>query len=95
MTPKIALQLYSVRDVITQKNYETVVRQVAQSLEISQLAKYAFQLAQKFNLFYHRYHILSEPDPARKRNLLLVTNLVCRQLEKAMELLGCRIPPKM
>jgi arginyl-tRNA synthetase len=72
-----------------------VVRQVAQSLEISQLGKYAFQLAQKFNLFYHRYHILSEPDPARKRNLLLVTDLVRRQLEKAMELLGCGIPPKM
>jgi sugar phosphate isomerase/epimerase len=30
MTPPIALQLYSVRDVIAQKDYETVVRQVAQ-----------------------------------------------------------------
>jgi sugar phosphate isomerase/epimerase len=30
MTPPIALQLYTVRDVITKKDYESVVRQVAQ-----------------------------------------------------------------
>ena len=72
-----------------------VVRQVAQSLELSQLGKYAFYLAQKFNLFYHKYHILSEVDPERKRNLLLVVDVVRRQLEKALDLLGCEVPPRM
>ncbi len=72
-----------------------VARQVAHSLELSQLSKYAFHLAQRFNLFYHRYHILSEVDPARKAYLLLVVDLVRRQLTKALDLLGCEVPPMM
>ena len=72
-----------------------VVRQVTSSLELSQLGKYAFHLAQKFNLFYHRHHILSESDDHRKHCLLLVTDLVRKQLEKALDLLGCEAPPKM
>jgi arginyl-tRNA synthetase len=72
-----------------------VVRQAAQSLEMAQLAKYAFALAQRFNLFYHKYHILSEPDAARRGRLLLVAGIVRKQLEKALDLLGCSVPPKM
>ncbi|NWG12961.1 MAG: arginine--tRNA ligase, partial [Acidobacteria bacterium] len=72
-----------------------VVRQATQSLELSQLCKYSFYLAQKFNLFYHKYHILSEPDKFRRLNLLLVAHLVRCQLQKALDLLGCEIPPRM
>jgi arginyl-tRNA synthetase len=71
------------------------VRQATASLEMAQLAKYAFGLAQRFNLFYHKFHILSETDPARRRHLLLAVELVRRQLEKALELLGCGVPPRM
>ena len=72
-----------------------VVRQIAQSLELGQLCKYAFSLAQKFNLFYHKHHILSETDAQRKQHLLLVADLVRRQLTEALYLLGCEVPPKM
>jgi arginyl-tRNA synthetase len=72
-----------------------VVRQVTNSLELSQLCKYAFQLAQKFNLFYHKYHILSECDPDRRAHLLLTVDLVRRQLTKALDLLGCEVPIMM
>src|SRR5213594_922143 len=72
-----------------------VARQVTQTMELAQLAKYAFHLAQRFNLFYHKYHILSEADPLRKQQLLLVAGLVRTQLEKALDLLGCEVPPKM
>jgi arginyl-tRNA synthetase len=72
-----------------------VVRQVANTLELSQLSKYAFHLAQKFNLFYHKYHILSETDADRKAHLLLLVELVRSQLTKALELLGCEVPPMM
>jgi len=72
-----------------------IARQVTQSMELAQLAKYAFHLAQRFNLFYHKYHILSEADPLRKQHLLLVAGLVRMQLEKALDLLGCAVPPKM
>ena len=30
------------------------------------LARYAFQLAQQFNNFYHRHHVLNEQDPNRR-----------------------------
>jgi arginyl-tRNA synthetase len=35
-------------------------------LKPTHLAKYAFQLAKQFNLFYHHHHILSEPDQVRR-----------------------------
>jgi len=72
-----------------------VVRQVVQSLEMAQLSKYAFQLAQRFNLFYHKYHILSEPDLVRRANLLFVVGLVREQLTKALDLIGSKVPQKM
>jgi len=59
------------------------------------IAKYAFQLAQAFNNFYHRHHILSEQDEAKKAFLLLVTYVVERQMVAALELLGIAAPEKM
>jgi arginyl-tRNA synthetase len=72
-----------------------IVRQIAQSLELGQLCKYAFSLAQRFNLFYHKHHILSETDLQKRQHLLLVTDLVRKQLAQALYLLGCEVPPKM
>jgi arginyl-tRNA synthetase len=72
-----------------------VVRQVSQTLELSQLCKYAFSLAQRFNLFYHKHRILSETNAHKKRHLLLVVDTVRRQLEKALDLIGCEVPPQM
>jgi arginyl-tRNA synthetase len=59
------------------------------------VAKYAFQLAQAFNNFYHRHHILSEPDLSRKIFLLILTTQVMKQLVRALELLGIEAPEKM
>ncbi|HKV28198.1 MAG TPA: DALR anticodon-binding domain-containing protein, partial [Candidatus Acidoferrales bacterium] len=59
------------------------------------IAKYAFQLAQQFNLFYHKHHILSEEDRAKKSFLLLLSALVEKQLVIALELLGVTAPEKM
>ena len=59
------------------------------------VAKYAFQLAQAFNNFYHKHRILSEADPARKAFLLTLTQLAERQLLAALNLLGIESPEKM
>jgi arginyl-tRNA synthetase len=59
------------------------------------VAKYAFQLAQAFNLFYHHHHILTESDPAKKLFLLQLSRLVEIQLVAALELLGIESPEKM
>ncbi len=59
------------------------------------VAKYAFQLAQAFNNFYHKHHILSEADEQKRAFLLRLTELVEAQLVEALGLLGIEAPEKM
>jgi arginyl-tRNA synthetase len=59
------------------------------------MAKYAFQLAQAFNNFYHKHHILSEADDQKRAFLLRLTELVEAQLVRALGLLGIEAPEKM
>ena len=59
------------------------------------VAKYAFQLAQSFNNFYHKHHILSESDPDKRAFLLALTEMVERQLLKSLALLGIEAPERM
>ncbi len=59
------------------------------------LTRYAFELAQAFNVFYHKHHILSEEDAERRAFLLRLTSLVREQLVTALALLGITAPEKM
>jgi len=59
------------------------------------VAKYAFQLAQAFNNFYHKHHILSEADEQKRAFLLGLTELVEAKLVRALHLMGIDAPEKM
>jgi arginyl-tRNA synthetase len=59
------------------------------------IAKYAFELAQAFNVFYHKHHILSEKDAEKRAFLLLLTSLVRDQLVAALGLMGITAPDRM
>ncbi len=59
------------------------------------VAKFAFQLAQAFNNFYHKHHILSEQDAEKRAFLLGLSEVVERQLVKTLSLLGIEAPDKM
>jgi arginyl-tRNA synthetase len=59
------------------------------------IARYAFEIAQAFNAFYHKHHILSEEDAERRAFLLRLTLLVRDQLMRALDLLGISAPEKM
>jgi arginyl-tRNA synthetase len=59
------------------------------------LARYAFELAQAFNVFYHKHHILSEEDPEKRAFLLRLTSLVREQLVATLTLMGIAAPEKM
>ncbi len=59
------------------------------------LARYAFELAQAFNNFYHKHHILSEEDAEKRAFLLRLSSLVREQLVTALGLLGISAPEKM
>ncbi|HKW76842.1 MAG TPA: arginine--tRNA ligase [Terriglobales bacterium] len=72
-----------------------MVRQCIATEEPSQAAKYAFQLAQMFNNFYHKHHILTEADEAKKRFLLATAAVVRRSLIDSLELMGIEAPDVM
>jgi arginyl-tRNA synthetase len=63
--------------------------------EPAYLAKHAFQLAQLFNTFYHRYPILSEPDEKRKQFLLATIAVAGRELIRTLDMMGIAVPPAM
>jgi arginyl-tRNA synthetase len=74
---------------------EDVAQVAAAGFEPTHVAKYAFQLAKQFNVFYHDHHILSEADETRRALLLLVADVVRRRLERSLALLGIETPEKM
>ena len=72
-----------------------VLEQCITTSEPAFLARHAFQLAQDFNNFYHRHHILSEEDPARKTFLLATAAVVLRELVEVLSWMGIESPEAM
>jgi arginyl-tRNA synthetase len=72
-----------------------VLDQCITTSEPAYLAKHAFQLAQEFNNFYHRHHILTEEDPARKTFLLATAAVALRELVTVLGWLGIESPEAM
>jgi arginyl-tRNA synthetase len=72
-----------------------LLEQCVATAEPAYLAKHAFQLAQLFNNFYHRHHILSEEDRARREFLLATAAVVERALVEALDWMGISAPEVM
>jgi arginyl-tRNA synthetase len=72
-----------------------LIEQCIATAEPAYLAKYAFQLAQQFNNFYHRHHVLNETDPTRKSLLLATAAVAQREMTRALDYLGIEVPPVM
>ncbi len=72
-----------------------IIDQCIATTEPAYLAKHAFQLAQFFNTFYHRYPILSEADEGRKRFLLATVGIVRRELTRVLAVMGISVPAVM
>ncbi len=73
----------------------SIIDQAIRTTEPAFLAKYVFQLAQQFNNFYHRHHILTEADPARKTLLLATAAVALRELKRSLSWLGIEVPEVM
>ncbi len=72
-----------------------VIVQCVATTEPAFAAKHAFSLAQLFHSFYHRHHILNEPDPSRKAFLLATAAVVRRELLRILDAMGISVPPIM
>ena len=67
---------------------DTAVDATIAAQEPAFLAKYAFQLAQGFNNFYHKHHILSETDEQKRAFLLGLTEVVERRVGARIGFVG-------
>jgi arginyl-tRNA synthetase len=74
---------------------DSAVERAVTSGEPAHVAKYAFQLAQAFNNFYHQYPVIHEENRERKVFLLWMTDFFRRQLERTAGILGIPIPAYM
>jgi arginyl-tRNA synthetase len=74
---------------------DTAVERAVAAGESAHVAKYAFQLAQAFNNFYHSYPIIQEQDREKKVFLLWMTDFFRTQLEQVLDILGITVPDYM
>lgn len=74
---------------------EEAVRQAAAQNEPAILAKYAFNLAKTFNLFYHHHKILPEKNEVKRAVLITVADSVRNALTAALATMGIEVPEKM
>jgi arginyl-tRNA synthetase len=74
---------------------DAAVERAVNAGEPAHVAKYAFQLAQAFNNFYHQYPILHEENREKKVFLLWMTDFFRVQLERTLGILGIGVPPYM
>ncbi|MXY24473.1 MAG: arginine--tRNA ligase [Acidobacteria bacterium] len=81
--------------ILEASRLDEVADQSIRSLELSVLAKYAFNLAQQFNAFYHRAPVVAESDRATRLWRAAAVLHVRNQLTRALSLMGCEVPPRM
>jgi arginyl-tRNA synthetase len=74
---------------------DSAVERAVTSGEPAHVAKYAFQLAQAFNNFYHDQRVISEDDGERRTLLLWLTEYVHSQLLSTLDVLGIAAPEYM
>jgi len=61
----------------------------------NRIADFAYGLAQTFSGYYANFHILSETDTELRRSRLAIAELVLKELELCLELLGIATPERM
>lgn len=75
-------------------DFPDVVTKAAKSCKPHHIAQYLLSLAQAFNEFYHKHHVISEDKELMKARLLLVDS-VRQVLENGLSLLGIKAPQEM
>ena len=89
-------ELADLWDVVSYASkFEEEVLHSIQSLEFAHLAKFTFNLCQKFNGYYHKYPVLAEENAHLKSIRILVILYVREVLARALDLMGVPVPERM
>jgi arginyl-tRNA synthetase len=75
-------------------SFPDILKDAAEKYEPSYIARFAVDLAQKYNKFYFDCKILTAEDDAKKFRLAL-TEATLRTLKNALSILGIGVPDKM
>jgi arginyl-tRNA synthetase len=81
--------------VLLASKADSAIERAVASGEPAHVAKYAFQLAQSFNNFYHETSVITEEVPERRNALLWLTGYVRSQLLETLKVLGIEQPAYM
>jgi arginyl-tRNA synthetase len=81
--------------VLYASQFEEEVLHSIRSLEFSHLAKFSFNLSQKFNAYYHLYSILAEENKEIKSIRILTIYYIREVLKTAISLMGIPQPELM
>ena len=99
-----SLDALTLREGITDEMWELVrrsaempssVRRAVDALELSTITHDLFELAQKFNSFYHKYPILNEKDDAERQRRAVCAEVFRRTMVACLEILGIPVPERM
>ncbi|MFN2530130.1 MAG: arginine--tRNA ligase [Pyrinomonadaceae bacterium] len=93
LSGEVGTEIWSL--VVLAERLDDLISQCAQSAEPANLAKYTFNLAKAFNLFYHRHRIIAEEDPVRRAVLINVADITRNRLTDALATLGIDVPERM
>jgi arginyl-tRNA synthetase len=74
---------------------DSAIQRAVNSGEPAHVARYAFQLAQAYNNFYHGYPVLAEESREKRTFLLWMTGYFGAQLERTLGVLGIAVPEYM
>jgi arginyl-tRNA synthetase len=74
---------------------EEATAQAAFATEPAILAKYNFNLAKAFNLFYHNHRIISEENAVNRAVLIVIADLTRRALTRGLQTMGIEVPERM
>ncbi|MBA2733757.1 MAG: arginine--tRNA ligase [Acidobacteria bacterium] len=75
--------------------FDEAIAQAVAAAEPSVVARYTFNLARAFNLFYHRHRIIAEEDATKRAVLVAVADIARRQLTLSLATLGIGVPERM
>ncbi|MEM5828414.1 MAG: arginine--tRNA ligase [Candidatus Aenigmatarchaeota archaeon] len=68
--------------------FESVINSVAKTLEINQIANYAYKLCKTFNIFYENCRIIDEKDEEKRKLRVILLLLTKKVLEFCFDVLG-------
>ncbi len=84
------------REVIFKVNqYTNKLQEAAREYSPALVANYAFELAKEYNQFYQAIPIFNESDPAKLKFRIAFSKVTATVIQRAMLLLGIRVPEQM